>query len=81
MISLAPRDEQAEPGLVLAGDHADRDRPAGQRVLGGVGTQAAAGTPDQDVVTLLHRGAVVRDQLPEGRSATTRAGVARPPPR
>ena len=56
----------AQLGLVLAGDHADRDRPAGQRVLGGVGAQAAAGPPDQDVVALLHRGAVVRDQLPEG---------------
>ena len=67
-----PVDDQLGPhrpaqlGLVLAGDHADRDGPARQRVLGGVGAQAAAGPPDQDVVALRHRGAVARDQLAEG---------------
>ena len=56
----------AQVCLALAGHDADRNRPARQRVLGGVSAQATAGSPDQDVVALLHRRAVVRDQLPEG---------------
>ncbi len=56
----------AEVGLLAAGDDADRGGAAGQRVLGGVGAEATACTPDEDVVALLHRGAVARDQLPVG---------------
>ena len=51
-------------GLLLAGDDTDRVGAAGERELGGVTAESAAGAPDQHVVALLHAGAVAGDQLP-----------------
>ena len=53
----------ADLGLLVAGDHADRDRAAVERVLRGEAAEPAAGAPDQHVVALLHAGAVAADQL------------------
>ncbi len=56
----------ADVRLLLAGDHADRVGPARERELRGVRAESAARAPDQDVVALLHAGAVAGDQLPVG---------------
>jgi hypothetical protein len=50
--------------LLLAGDDAYRNRPTVECELCCVGTQATGCSPDQHDVALLHRSAVLGDQLP-----------------
>ena len=61
-------DAQVVEQLDLLGrrDHADRRASAVEHVLDGVASEAAAGPPDEDLVTLGHAGAVVRHQHPVG---------------
>ena len=56
----------AQIGFLRTGHHAHRDRATVDGVLGGIGTQAARGTPDQHHIALLHAPAVVGHQLAVG---------------
>src|SRR5699024_991647 len=56
----------ADLSLLRGGDDADRLGAGGERHLDGIGAETTGGTPDEDAVAELERGAVLRDQLAVG---------------